>query len=261
MNDKMRNKYGSGDSYNTPASCKTVFPTPLFFWRTCFGPLFHLWRKAAAGRCDDVAWERGSAWFADVFESVGGVIKVEGLDSLGRLDGRPCVFIANHMSTLETFLLPGMIRPRMPVTFVVKKSLTTMPVFGPVMRSRNPVVVGRTNPREDLVTVLEEGSRWLARGISIVVFPQSTRSLRFEPAKFNTIGIKLALKSGAPVLPIALKTDAWGQGRHVKELARIVPDLPARFRFGEPMEVTARGKQEHAAICRFIGDTLEEWGG
>lgn len=259
MNPAMRNKYGRQDTYVTDSPGKSLMPTPEFFLRMCLGPLAWLWRLAKSGKCDDVAWIHGSAWFADIFENIGGTIKVSGLGNLDELNGTPCVFIANHMSALETFLLPGMIRPRMPVTFVVKKSLVALPVFGPVMRSRDPVVVGRANPREDLVAVLEEGGRRLANGISVVVFPQATRSPCFEPARFNSIGIKLALKAGVPVIPVALKTDAWGQGAIIKEAARIHPGRPACFRFGAPMRIAGHGKSEHASICRFISETLAGW--
>ncbi len=171
----------------------------------------------------------------------------------------PCVFISNHMSTLETFLLPAIIRPLTPVTFVVKKSLTTMPVFGPIMRSRDPVVVNRSSPRDDLATVFEEGAKRLKNGVSIIIFPQHTRSLLFDPASFNSIGIKLALRTGAPVIPLALKTDAWGNGRKIRELGRIRPRFPARFEFGALMRPRGNGKAELDEIRDFIGKKVSGW--
>ena len=101
-------------------------------------------------------------------------------------------------------MLPGIIRPHRAVTFVMKKSLVTLPFFGAVMRSRDPIVVGRTNPREDLTAVLEGGVERLKKGISIIVFPQSTRTPDFDPQHFNTIGVKLARKAGVPVVPAFL---------------------------------------------------------
>lgn len=254
----MEEKYGRGDSYESAKRPPAALPSLKLFSNTLIGPLIWLWHMARTGQCDDKAWVHGSAWLADIFEKVGGHISVDGLSNLDALDG-PCVFIANHMSTLETFTLPAMIRPRLPVTFVVKRSLTTMPIFGPLMRSRDPVVVDRQNPRADLVAVLEEGTKRLQAGISVVVFPQHTRTLYFEPEKFNSIGVKLALKAGVPALPIALKTDAWGQGRHIKELGKVNPRLPARFRFGKPMAMTGRGKEQHAQICQFIQENVENW--
>lgn len=254
----MSDKYGRADSYQSQKQKKSFWPTSRFFLGTAFGPLLWLWLRARQQKLDGTAWVHGSVWLAELFENTGGSIRVEGLQNLDKVKG-PCVFIGNHMSTLETFVLPGMIRPRMPVTFVVKKTLTTMPVFGPIMRSRDPVVVGRANPREDLLAVLEEGSKRLAAGVSVIVFPQHTRSATFDAQKFNSIGVKLALRADAPVVPIALKTDAWGNGRHIKELGSIRPELPAYFRFGRPMRITGKGKAEHASICQFIQESLQQW--
>ena len=82
------------------------------------------------------------------------------------------LFISNHMSTLETMILPSIIGPHKELTFVVKESLVKHPLFGDVMRSRNPIVVGRTDPRKDLEAVMNGGVDLLNNGISIVIFPQ-----------------------------------------------------------------------------------------
>lgn len=255
---ELVNKFGRG-SYSTPAGKKPVsLPALRFFLSVFAGPMLWLRRKAGKGLCDDSAWTFASARVADIFESLGGQIIIDGLDNVSNIS-RPCVFIGNHMSTLETFLLPAIIRPLLPVTFVVKKSLVSLPVFGAIMRSRNPVVVNRVNPREDLAMVIEEGAKRLKDGISVIVFPQHTRCLNFDKSQFNTIGIKLARKASAPIIPLALKTDAWGQGKRIKELGRVRMELPARFKFGTPVEVSGNGKTEHAAICQFIGDIVAGW--
>ena len=120
----------------------------------------------------------------------------------------PVLFIANHMSTLETMILPCIISPLRKVTFVVKESLVKHPLFGDVMRSRNPIIVGRTDPRKDLEAVMTGGMELLSKGISIIIFPQSTRNVEFKPEEFNSLGVKLAKKAGVQVVPIALKTDS-----------------------------------------------------
>jgi len=122
----------------------------------------------------------------------------------------PVLFIGNHMSTLETMILPCLISPLRNVTFVVKESLVKHPLFGDVMRSRDPIIVGRTDPRKDLEAVMNGGMELLSKGISIVIFPQSTRNVIFKPEEFNSLGVKLAKKAGVQVVPIALKTDFWG---------------------------------------------------
>lgn len=226
---------------------------PQVLWIIAFNS-----RKAARGVYSDHDWAASSFDIVHTLENIGCRVEVTGMENLRKIDG-PAVFIGNHMSTLETLVLPGIIQPLKPVTFVVKESLLTTPFFGPIMRSRSPVVVGRTNPREDLKTVLEQGTRKLSEGKSIVVFPQSTRSAVFEPEKFNTLGIKLALKAGVPVVPMALKTDAWGIGRIFKDFGAIDRSKKIHFSFGEPVRIEGRGTDEHQAVIRFIQEKLQEW--
>ncbi len=119
--------------------------------------------------------------------------------------------------------------------------------------------MGRSNPRADLVTVLEGGEARLAAGRSIIVFPQSTRTPVFDPAHFNTIGIKLAKRAGVPVIPIALKTDAWGNGQLLKDFGPVDVRKTIHFEFGEPMRIEGAGKAEHQRITDFIIDRLGSW--
>lgn len=234
------------------------FPALRFYSSLLAGPVFWLCRRAAKGLCDDSAWVHASLCVTELIERVGCPVSIEGMENISATRG-PCVFVANHMSTLETFMLPGIIRPHRAVTFVMKKSLVTLPFFGAVMRSRDPIVVGRTNPREDLTAVLEGGVERLKKGISIIVFPQSTRTPDFDPQHFNTIGVKLARKAGVPVVPLALKTDAWGTGKKLKELGPIKSGLPVRYKFAAPMDIHGNGREEQAFICDFIGSQLARW--
>lgn len=191
-------------------------------------------------------------------ERVGIIFEVTGVGNFINLTG-PCVFVGNHMSTLETFVLPCIIEPFKDVTFVVKESLIHYPVFRHVMRSRDPIVVTRTNAREDLRAVLEGGSDRLNAGRSIIIFPQTTRTAAFDPAEFNSIGIKLAKKAGVPVIPIALKTDAWGNGKHFKDFGRIDPSQKVYFTFGRPLDIKGNGAAEHREIIDFICNSLKTW--
>lgn len=194
-----------------------------------------------------------------MIEKCGGNFNVSGMENLGKCRG-PVVFISNHMSTLETMIFPGLIAPHMKVTFVVKDSLVRNKIFGPIMRSRDPVTVSRTNSREDLVKVITEGQRLLKSGTSIIIFPQSTRQLEFKPEKFNTLGTKLASKSGVQVIPVAVRTDFWGNGKKVKELGPINRNIPIYMDFGSPIDVDAAGKEAHQAVIDHISHKLRNWG-
>ena len=82
--------------------------------------------------------------------------RLAGVENIRRLD-TPCVFVANHMSTLETIVLPSIIRPVCPVTFVVKQSLLDYPLFRHIAGARDPIAVSRDDPRADLKAVMEGG--------------------------------------------------------------------------------------------------------
>ncbi|MFH1940478.1 MAG: lysophospholipid acyltransferase family protein [bacterium] len=215
-------------------------------------------RLAKRGTYDGEQWVHSSMGMLRALESVGARFEVENIDII-RCLGAPCVFVGNHMSTLETFVLPCIIQPVCPVTFIVKQSLVEYPVFKHVMISRDPIVVNRTNPREDLKAVLEGGKERLNNGISIIVFPQTTRRVHRTIEKFNTIGVKLAKYASVPIVPFALRTDAWENGKRIKDFGKIDPTRPIHICFGEPIRVKGNGKEEHEIIVRFISEKLKEW--
>lgn len=229
------------------------------FYAKVIGIVLRCSHLARQGRYDNAAWARSSEKVIGYLEAAGCRLQVSGLGNLDRLD-RPCIFIGNHMSTLETFALPAMLVPRCgELTFVVKRSLVDYPVFRHVMRSRNPVVVDRVNPRDDLKAVLEQGAERLAAGCSIAIFPQHTRSIVFDPEQFNSIGIKLAARTGAPVVAIALQTSAWAPGRLFKDFGPLVPARAVRFAFAPPLTVSGKGNEEHQQVIRFIQTQMAAW--
>lgn len=249
--------------YETPprrlSTFVRTFPTARFYWR--FAPIVTSSSgMAKRGDYDDVRWEQSSHDTRRELEAAGVRMTATGLNHVQNLDG-PCVIVGNHMSMLETVVLPGFIRQFGPVTYVIKQFLVEVPVFKHIMLSRDPIVVTRTDPRADLKAVMEGGVRRLEDGISIIIFPQTTRTLRFDPKEFNSIGVKLARRAGVPVIPVALRTDAWELAKHfVKDFGRIVPKKEVRFAFGEPIEVTGRGNEAQQRCVEFIADHLEAWG-
>lgn len=254
------------DTYITPADTgrklpflSRVLPGPtLAFYPRFYWIVRRSGRRALRGRYGGNEWAESSCEVMRALEDVGVRFELTGMDNLRKVRG-PVVLIGNHMSTLETMVLPCIIQPVREVTFIVKHSLIKTPVFGPVMRSRDPIVVGRVNPRDDFRTVMEKGTEKLSSGVSIIVFPQSTRSHEFSPEDFNTLGIKLAQRAGVPVLPIALKTDAWGIGRPVKDFGPIDRAKKVFMKFGEPMVIDGRGVEEHQKIIAFIRESLHTW--
>jgi len=230
----------------------------LYFTAKFAGIVLKTRAQAIRGVYDRKAWSDSSFYIFRFIEKTGGHFRISGMENITR-EPAPLVFIGNHMSTLETMILPSLIAPHLEVTFVVKESLVRHPLFGHVMRSRDPIVVGRTDPRKDFEEVMSKGTGLLSRGISIVIFPQSTRSVDFSPEDFNSLGVKLARRAGVKVVPIALKTDFWGQGSIIKELGPLDHRKTIHFRFGDPFEVSGNGREENKKITDFIISSLNEW--
>jgi 1-acyl-sn-glycerol-3-phosphate acyltransferase len=210
----------------------TLFFYPRFIYTTVKASLL-----VALGKYSNWYWEVSGLETLRAIERAGATVEIEGIANLQSFEG-PCVFIANHMSTLETYSLPGILLPFRNITYVVKRSLVTYPVFGRIMRWVQPITVTRTNPRED---------------------PQTTRTMELEPERFNSIGIKLARRAGVPVVPIALRTDALRNGRVLKDFGPLDPSRDVHFSIGEPMEITGRGNEEHRRIIEFITAKLNTW--
>lgn len=251
----------TNNRYQTPDGVTSFFARlfPSFSFYTSFlAEIYFSAQKAQQGKYDLEAWRLSSLRVMQALERTGLKITISGIEHLQNLDS-PCVIVGNHVSMMDTVVLPAIITQEIPVTFVIKQSLMDYPVFKHVMRSCKPIALGRTNPREDLKKVMEEGKKRLDQGISVTVFPQTTRGTEFDPKQFNTIGVKLAQKAGVPVLPVAIKTDAWTNGKLIKDLGRIHPNVSTHFAFDAPLQIQGKGKEEHQKVIEFISGKLKEW--
>ncbi len=255
-----RLSYTDGVYHSEPRSIPMgarLFPSLAFYPRFMW-IVYQASRKSKRGQYDNPSWCHSSLGILRAIEDVGVRVTVDGIHHMEGVAG-PCVVVANHMSLLETVILPILIQPIRDVTFVVKRSLLEYPVFRHVMRSRDPIAVTRTHPREDLRAVLDGGTDRLQRGLSIIVFPQTSRTSGFEPSQFNSIGVKLAQRARVPIVPLALRTDAWKNGWPLKDFGRIDRSRRVHFAFGDPLVIQGRGSEEHQRIIDFIQEKLKEW--
>lgn len=230
-----------------------------YYLRT-FLIIFSGYITACRGKFDRQQWTKHAHAILQVVEGCGGRISIHGLDAIAKLE-TPAVYVANHMSVLETMLLPGaIILPFQNVTTVVKKSLLSYPFFGRIIKALDLISVTRQNPRADFREVLAQGTESLRDGMSVLVFPQATRSFEFDPGSFNTLGIKLAQRAGVAIVPVAVKTDFHGIGPVFKDIGRINRKKTICFKFGEPLMVDGNHREVHKKVVNFIAENLREWG-
>jgi 1-acyl-sn-glycerol-3-phosphate acyltransferase len=259
----MQQGYFNSFSYDSPEKPKSfrvwVLRDNWFYFLLHYGIIVLRTRKEAMHNLYTTKeWIDSSMDVFRLIEKIGGRFHISGMEHILKVT-EPVIFISNHMSTLETMVFPGLIAPHRKVTFVVKESLVRHPLFGAVMRSRDPIVVSRTDPRKDFETVMTEGLELLKKGVSIIIFPQSTRNAVFNPEEFNSLGVKLARKAGVHVVPIAIKTDFWGNGKVIKEIGKLDHTRLIHIKFAEPFLVTGSGKDENQKIIDFIIENLSKW--
>lgn len=260
----MKNNFIQTDRYTTPENhSRSIWDTLSFGTSLYFGPKFlsMLWGSrslALQNKFDTHTWAKRSMDILHLTEDCGAKIHIEGLDNISKTDS-PVVFISNHMSMMESMVFPGLIASKREVTFVVKRSLTTHSLFGPTMRARKPIAVDRKDPIADFKTVMAEGVEAIKNGTSIVIFPQSQRMVKFDPSQFNTLGIKLAKKAKAAVIPVAIKTDFWGNGTFAKDVGALKRSKPVHIKFGAPFMIDGPGKKEHQQVIDFIQSNLDQW--
>lgn len=259
----MTKPYFTGDNYKTSGNKRNIFDK-LFLntrWYFVYGygkEILKGRKLAVKNMYDNEKWAASSYNIFEDVEKSGGKIFIDGMENINKAEG-PVVFVSNHMSNLETFIFPCIIAPVKEVTYVVKESLVSNPIFGPVMRSRNPIAVSRKNSRQDLINVLNQGKDILTSGISIILFPEGTRQAEFSPEKFNSLGIKLAKEAGVPVIPIAIKTDFFSTGKLIKDMGPIRRKQPVCISFGEPITIQGNGKAEHKQVVDFIMNKINEF--
>ena len=160
MPDAYDAPLAGNDTYETSAEhLGPRFLSTLRFYLSMMNTVRSSARLAKRGKYDGRMWAIKSVEILRGLERAGVHVSITGLHNL-TADPRPAVVVANHMSTLETFVLPGIVNPVRTCTFVIKPSLMDYPVFGHVMRSRNPIVVSRDNPRQDPGEEYEQGTRY-----------------------------------------------------------------------------------------------------
>jgi 1-acyl-sn-glycerol-3-phosphate acyltransferase len=161
----------------------------------------------------------------------------------------------NHPTPVDPFLMLHIIRE--PVSILVIGAAFEVPLFGRYLRRLGHVPVVRDNGR----AALEEGSRLLAEGRTVVVFPEGALSPEvgaFHQSRTGTA--RLALSSRAPVIPVGIHLDAE-QLRPVK--AEVLgEEAPGRVYYGGPYAVTGGrpvrfdGDVENRSLVRSVSDQI-----
>jgi 1-acyl-sn-glycerol-3-phosphate acyltransferase len=120
--------------------------------------------------------------------------------------GGPFVVVANHQSLLDIVMLSRMPRE---MKWIAKEELFRIPWIGWMLRLTGDIAV-RRGDAESGGEAIQKAKVYLQRGMSVMIFPEGTRSKDARLLPFKKGAFRLAIDSGVPVLPVAISGTAAG---------------------------------------------------
>lgn len=123
----------------------------------------------------------------------------------GALDPRrPYVFMSNHASHFDPLAVVAAL-PEFQLRWVAKRELVDVPLFGWALRCAGHIIIDRSNP-EQAIASLRAAKAVMDTGVSVVIFPEGTREHHdHELLRLKKGGFVLAIETGAPIVPIAVR--------------------------------------------------------
>jgi 1-acyl-sn-glycerol-3-phosphate acyltransferase len=155
-------------------------------------------------------------------------------------DGGPFVVVANHQSMLDILLLSRVPRE---MKWVAKEELFRVPWVGWMLRMSGDIPIRRGDV-ESGGEALSRARSYLARGMSVMLFPEGTRSRTGALLPFKSGAFRLALEAGVPILPIAVH----GTARGMPKGGPWVNPCRATARLLEPVDVAPYGADGGARL-------------
>ena len=110
------------------------------------------------------------------------------------------IVLAKHQSTWETLFLHYYLPP---LTWVIKRELLKLPLFGWCLGLLQPIAIDRSSASEAVQQILSQGKRYLDQGRWVLIFPEGTRTSPGEKKRYRLGGARLAAHTGYPILPVA----------------------------------------------------------
>ena len=127
----------------------------------------------------------------------------------------PYIIISNHQSTWETLAFQTIFPAH---TWVLKRELLWLPVFGWSLALLSPIIINRGDKINAMKKVIKQGADRLEKGISIVIYPEGTRQPYKKLGVYQNGGSAIAKKTGYSIVPIYHNAGKiWPKGSFIKK--------------------------------------------
>ena len=172
-------------------------------------------------------WGRTSVWLLRVV--CGARLELRGLEHFppGRFSG-PLIFAAKHQSTFETFAL---LRLFDDYTFIVKRELMWIPIFGWCMAKGRMIPVDRGSGAQALNRMTARARQEIRGGRQLIIFPEGTRRAPGAEPRYKFGVAHLYGEVGVPCVPVALNSGLFWPRRRLLRLpgtivVEFLPPIP-----------------------------------
>ena len=192
---------------------------------------------------------RVAMWITNAGVRAAGIkIEIGGLENIPK--ERSCIFMCNHVSNLD----PPVLLPLLPgrSSVVLKKELMSIPILGRAMRMAKFVPVERGSRRDSAMASVNAAADALRSGLSILIFPEGTRSRDGRLSTFKKGPFFLAEQTQAPIVPVAI---SGTQTMMHKGSSAIIPGV-ARIQLLPAIEPSQYGTRE--ALMAAVKDAIAE---
>ncbi len=177
-------------------------------------------------------------------------VSVHGLERLER--GKRYVFVCNHQSASDIPLLYGSLPFR--ISFISKKELMQIPVFGWGTAAAGHIAIDRSNARKARKTIAAALEKLRRGNASLVIFPEGTRSADGVVGEFKTGSFRLAIDAGVEVVPLAIHDTCRIQPKG----SWVIHPGPVSLSVGEPISVDGLLRNDKAALARTVRSRVVE---
>ena len=154
-----------------------------------------------------------------------------------------CIIISNHQSTWETLAFQTIFPAH---TWVLKRELLWLPVFGWSLALLKPIIINRGEKLNAIKKVIKQGADRLEKGISIVIYPEGTRQPYKKLGIYQNGGSAIAKKTGYSIVPVYHNAGKiWPKGSFIKKpgvITVVIGEVISQSNL-KPSEVTENIRQ------------------
>lgn len=184
-------------------------------------------------------------WTYFTINIIGMDIEVEGFENI---PDKTCVFMGNHQSILD---IPVMrYSTQRTLDFVAKKELAKAPLIGYWITHVKSVTIDRDNVREGMKAINQAVNN-IKDGYNFTIFPEGTRSKDGKIHEFKRGSVKIATKSKAPIVPVAIK----GTSACFEDSKEFVPGK-VKVIFGETIETENISKEVEKELMSKVEESI-----